>query len=406
MDAEQLAAVVSELAREALEQRSEGWYAARRHNVGGSEVASVLGLSPYKTVAETIEEKVFSAYGPNARGPPVRYIGLPAAWGTLFEDPLRRYVEHVFGTTIHELGSVKGRPHQTFSADGVGRRRDGRVALFEFKCMLGRAIKHGQVPAHYMPQVLAGLDTLPVCDHAVYAEAIIRRAPINVAGETVVYDRQLSFDRGRYPRVYCWGAMAIYAAEGTPSADGVSSAEGVPSASPQAQHALRLVREARPRTPSGAPAPIDFGSCPKATFEHMMQAYVEGAVRARQLYFETGDPPGGSPGGPPRDPPVDTWDVLRIVQTAMGGGGPGELLGVMRWKMLDLNMVEVRPVPNYVDWVYPIILMVAETVADADHADNDGARVKMIQRAAERIEEAVGGMAPHAPPTIIFPVEP
>lgn len=40
-----------------LEQGSSAWLSARRRRLGGSEIASVLGISPYKTRLELWEEK-------------------------------------------------------------------------------------------------------------------------------------------------------------------------------------------------------------------------------------------------------------------------------------------------------------------------------------------------------------
>lgn len=45
------------LFKDSPQQRSDAWHAIRRTQVGGSDLASVLGLNPYKSYYITLAEK-------------------------------------------------------------------------------------------------------------------------------------------------------------------------------------------------------------------------------------------------------------------------------------------------------------------------------------------------------------
>ena len=141
---------------------------------GGSEFASIIGVDPYRTIDETIQNKVNRRY----------VFSIAAAWGDLTEDYLRTYLQNFWGTEIHELPmSVPSQyPSFCYSGDGGGvliSPGNGELfrVLFEFKNPLQRVPKDGIVPAHYIPQPMSGLANSnigDVFDCAVFVDALFR----------------------------------------------------------------------------------------------------------------------------------------------------------------------------------------------------------------------------------------
>ena len=62
------------------------WLKERTKGIGGSDVATVLGLNPYKTPLELWEEKTGKTAGKEA--------GQAAYWGCLklYDEPVRRFL--------------------------------------------------------------------------------------------------------------------------------------------------------------------------------------------------------------------------------------------------------------------------------------------------------------------------
>ena len=56
--------------------------------------------------------------------------------------------------------------------DGIAAVKN-YIILFEFKCPFSR-IPDDKIPIHYEYQVKAGLDTIPIADMGIYAEAVFR----------------------------------------------------------------------------------------------------------------------------------------------------------------------------------------------------------------------------------------
>lgn len=93
------------------------WLAARHRGLGGSEVAAILGLHPYKSELEVYADKIGAV-------PPANENDLPevALWGQIFEEPILREYGRRSGRVVvpsNELHSRIDRPWHLLTPDGV-----------------------------------------------------------------------------------------------------------------------------------------------------------------------------------------------------------------------------------------------------------------------------------------------
>ena len=187
----------------APKQRTNEWFLMRKKVVGASELAALVGMSPYDNF-ESIRRK--------KRSEGVSAYSNPACWwGTIFEDVAVKYAESeysekVSGTNIcvkPKEGDALFEKH-VVSPDGYGivdfckienmwwllrkkeKVKEGKImplaVLYEFKCPYRRHPK-GYVPKHYLPQVWAGLEISPCADIGLFCEAVIRKCPKNKASD-------------------------------------------------------------------------------------------------------------------------------------------------------------------------------------------------------------------------------
>ena len=124
------------------------WLAHRRTGIGGSEVASILGLSPWRTRYQVWEDK--TGRGEEQPDSPALY------WGRLLEDPIRQAYADRTGLTVTKPDvSYSSAEHPFMLANLDGIASDGR--LVELKTT-SRADGWGEegsdeIPDYYMTQV-------------------------------------------------------------------------------------------------------------------------------------------------------------------------------------------------------------------------------------------------------------
>lgn len=171
------------------QQRTEAWYALRARTLGGSEIATVLGECPYKSIKQLLAEKIGQT----------RFNGNVATrWGTLFEPVTRRYMERLLCLPheIFEANSLPGCfPSQRYSPDGLAIVRllsdvDSYLLyriLFEFKAPFSSVPAAGQIPAHYEAQVQCGLYSIMSAHAAIFANNIYRRVAFENLDMTASY---------------------------------------------------------------------------------------------------------------------------------------------------------------------------------------------------------------------------
>jgi hypothetical protein len=170
-------------------QRTKEWYAIKSKTIGGSEVATVLGINPFRSLKQLIAEKCgIGGFSGNTA----------TRWGCLFEKVTEQFTEIVLlmSDNIKEAGSIEGViERQRYSPDGIGVVQlvcsDGTTAyftiLFEFKSPL-RSLPTGSVPKYYSPQIQTGLLNIPLCDTSIFVNNCYRKCSLKNLDFTSTYD--------------------------------------------------------------------------------------------------------------------------------------------------------------------------------------------------------------------------
>ncbi len=214
-----------------IKQHAPEWYKAKINSVGGSSIATFQGVNPYGTVLDIICEKI---------GLKKFITDIKPQWGNLFEDVIKRYVEHDKSTTV--LGEdlyIEGPPGTAYSPDGlaimevitpniyenityvdtpngpsqrielkVEETKSLMTVLCEFKCPYSR-IPSGSAPKYYVPQVKMGLDIIDLADIGMLAEGVFRRCNWEQLGNNPTYDKTLvPKSSGKLPLAY--GILGLY----------------------------------------------------------------------------------------------------------------------------------------------------------------------------------------------------
>lgn len=173
-------------------QRSAQWYLNRQISIGGSELATLLGLNKYKSIRELISEKVYN----NADNTSVNF-----KWGNLFEDVHKYILETKLNVKIYDIGSIpwiddtsgyRTSPDGIFSARIIDLKdklppdqydvllasnidiEAETIFVVEMKAPAMRSLK-GNVPEHYLPQVKSEMCIVPEVQFALFSECIFKR---------------------------------------------------------------------------------------------------------------------------------------------------------------------------------------------------------------------------------------
>jgi putative phage-type endonuclease len=185
-------------------KEQEAWLAERRAGIGGSDIAAILGLSPWRTAVDVWLDKT---------GQSEEVIGDPEAmrWGTLLEDVIAREYSERTEHSLQRVNRILRHPAHEWAIGNIDRAvvADGsrvRVSddggtllgaqgLLEVKTASaykagdwGRDGDDDAVPVHYQAQVMwyMGITGQPWCDVAALIggqRLIVRR--IERDGETI-----------------------------------------------------------------------------------------------------------------------------------------------------------------------------------------------------------------------------
>ena len=126
------------------------WLEQRRTGIGGSDVAAIFGLSPYKSAYELYLEK-------RGEAPPNEAESSAMLWGQLLEPVVRQYYSETTGRVVMQPESLIRHPKH----DWMIANLDGFVAdhkrIYEGKCartdMGWGAAGSSEIPDHYTLQV-------------------------------------------------------------------------------------------------------------------------------------------------------------------------------------------------------------------------------------------------------------
>lgn len=173
-------------------QGSAEWLAGRTYNIGGSEFSVITKENPYSKIDNLVAHKVgFLHFNGN----------IATRWGKLFENNTTLLSEILFNIEygIKETGSLEGAtPNQRYSPDGLAvikmvccdgddEQEEYCIVLFEFKSPY-MSDPNGSIPKHYLPQVKAGLCSIPITDFALFINNMFRKCTFEDLGDSIYYD--------------------------------------------------------------------------------------------------------------------------------------------------------------------------------------------------------------------------
>jgi hypothetical protein len=213
-------------------QHGSEWYEAMKTTVGGSEIAAILGVDPYKSFISVVKQKIELLNGTYKWQSNVN-----CWWGTLLEDVICRYVEIDMGSAVHgDNICIQIYDGHRNSPDGyiVAKyyRRNNKIniyttdltdvcpdeifehiSLLEFKCPITR-IPTGSVPRQYKPQLLSGLAVSPVADLGIFVDSVFRKCNlVQLSAQDGAYDTEFHKKdvAGQYGLPVAWSMIGVYA---------------------------------------------------------------------------------------------------------------------------------------------------------------------------------------------------
>jgi putative phage-type endonuclease len=183
------------------EQRSPEWFAQRNGAITASDLPTVLGENQYKTPWTLLLDKCDAN--------PKPFIGNEATrWGSFYEDvAIEKYSEICnkkvlsFGLLIHPEYSWIGGSPDGITEDGI---------LLEVKCPLRRKIVMGEVPHHYLSQVLLNLE---ICDLEIanFIEFVPGNADTNFQINIVEIKRDREWFKNNFGKIKeFWDSVLLY----------------------------------------------------------------------------------------------------------------------------------------------------------------------------------------------------
>jgi hypothetical protein len=227
-----LVAWVEEKEKNGIGQHTKEWELIKRFSVGGSSMATLMGLNPFSKIAGLITDRV---------GITSFIANIKPQWGNLFEDVIKRCVEYECDCIIlgEDLFIEGNHPTLTYSPDGLAamtgvteemveidtivdtptgkktitelgtvKHHKDTIVLIEFKCPFSR-IPKGSPPVYYVPQVKMGLEILEIATVGLYIEAVYRRCTWEQLGNNPEYNKTLvAVTGGKMPQAY--GIIGYY----------------------------------------------------------------------------------------------------------------------------------------------------------------------------------------------------
>lgn len=201
MDEAGLIAWCRAAAANGIEQHSAEWLAVKKFTVGGSSLATVMGLNAFQSLREMLLMRLG-----------VRHFNsdIKPQWGNMLEEVIKREIEHMYQCRVHgEDLYLSGHIYGTsYSPDGLAII-DGKLVLLEFKCPYSR-IPSSEPPKYYVPQVKMGLVLIPEADYGLYAEAVYRRCSWDQLGPSGNFDTTLVSKPARPITPISYGFVGFY----------------------------------------------------------------------------------------------------------------------------------------------------------------------------------------------------
>lgn len=391
-------------------QGSKEWVADRKFTIGGSVMSTIVDKDipdnkSYGTIRNLAEQKVEL----------VEFKTMPAMrWGNLCEPISRMYTEHVLKTTIYETGAVAGRiTNHKYSPDGMGvvsMRRlekllnydpwygdeesssssldssnssdksdehdekwkkydevdDYDCVLFEYKNPFSR-IPNGKIMTGYQIQMQTGMYTIPEMSMGLFVDSVIRRCSLEDLNGGNAYNT--TYHKPGYTNdPLCWGFIGVY--EDAPLPPNKSKGE---NRNPETQKIYKIdesessesvmtmedimnsirMDSSKSKTSlnrcdnnivedivfdENTYDLIDFGSCSVRDFDK----FTKGAItdKVLKLYYT--------------EPTVGRFKYYTWLDKFLKFCEDGNFvpIGLMPWKMFQIDLVPLRKEPNFWKPIY------------------------------------------------------
>lgn len=227
-----------ELNKDLPVQGSQEWLNSRFETIGGSEISTILNINKYQNIKQLIEQKVgISSFKKSA----------PLWFGNIFEYILQQYTEILFDAKIYETGSIPYKKSKfiKYSPDGIALINKNKLnkiftdndfnniykqsifendeinkkellVLFEFKNPFMRVIKKNEIPTHYINQPRLGMEVIDICEVSIFIESVFRFCSYNdiVSNDIIInnkYNRFYHFDKIKFNNEpLSYGAFSLY----------------------------------------------------------------------------------------------------------------------------------------------------------------------------------------------------
>ena len=146
-----------------VQQRTPEWFELRVGKITGSRIGSVLGVNPYKSRTELLQEMALEMNGVSSD-----FKGNEATrHGELHEPVAISAYQQETGYTVNEQGIILHSEYNflAYSPDGLVTTGSGEDRLLEIKCPYSNRIPR-QIPAYYKAQVQLGMEVMNLdeCD--------------------------------------------------------------------------------------------------------------------------------------------------------------------------------------------------------------------------------------------------
>lgn len=224
-------------------QGSEEWLAQRKFTVGGSQIATIMGINKYENIKGFVKTKM-DMY--------TFKKGAPLWFGTLMEYGVQQYVEIEFKTKLFETGSLPCdfNKYISYSPDGlciisndslkkiinkkqleniyetsvieehVKCNKKEMIVLMEFKSPFMRKIIQGEMPDYYKPQPLLGMEVINIAEMSIFIECVFRFCSFKD-----LYNNKYSyyhFDKERYNKdAIMYSAISLFYKESDKDHEGI-----------------------------------------------------------------------------------------------------------------------------------------------------------------------------------------
>ncbi len=174
------------------EQKSEEWHLKRSRAIGGSEIKKALKIWGNREYYSMLKEKAgFGSFFGN----------LFTMFGSIIEASSRRITELLFNTTIYEFTSLPGSvPGTSYSPDGISVIElydKTYIILWEYKSPFVRAPTR-VVPDEYRAQITSGLCHIRLADFGIFTNFAFRICELENFDDTLIWNTYLQPSNPKY----------------------------------------------------------------------------------------------------------------------------------------------------------------------------------------------------------------